>query len=387
MGLAGGLSVSRNTGGVSGEGRAEETERAGRALTERTTLTTDSTSQALITFRDPYSDRVLATLTLLRDSAAILHSAARPRFDASALPYTIEVIGRHGRADVLIAPNLDRHIRFRILGAYDTVIDLEQAGYYTVALGGDNAGVTVREGEAVLGLRTSEERAIVSAGQRGLVPGPDAQHPINIAPSRQNLLANSGFELYDQTGDSLSSLPSSWGCYYNQDVLNEPHGTYMREMFDGRTVLRLRRVGEGLSHAETGCRQLRPDLDVSGYSYLELRATMYIAQQSISTCGIAGSECPVMLRLVYYDKDGELREWIHGFYSLYTIPEWPLTCASCRQDHERINSGAWYTYESGNLVTVLPEEAKIHALVEVRFYASGHAYDVMLDEVALLAGP
>ncbi|MCZ7543992.1 MAG: FecR family protein [Anaerolineae bacterium] len=379
------LLVSRNTVGVSPEGRAEETERASRLLAERTTLTTDSTSQAFVTFRDPYTGRVLAGLTLLRDSAVTIHHASRPRFDASELPYVIEVLGRRGRADVLITPDLPRHIQFRVFAPYDTTIDLGQRGYFTVALGGDSAGVTVREGEARISLGESGPEAVINQGQRGSVPGPDPETPIDIAPARSNLLVNSGFDLYDQTADGLASLPSSWGCYNAQDELDEPRGAHRRENFDGRAVLHIARAGETLNHAETGCRQPLSGLDLSDYGYLELRAVIYIGHQGISTCGIAGSECPVMLRLVYDDENGERREWIHGFYSLYTIPEWPLTCASCRQDHERINSGAWYTYESGNLVNVLPEEAKIHTLVEVRFYASGHAYDVMLDEVALLA--
>lgn len=382
------LSVSRNTVGVTAAGRAEETERDTRILAERATLTTDSTSQALLTFRDPYSNRVLATFTLLQDSVITFQSSGRPRFEASAMPYSVEIIGARGRADVIIPLDLDRRLRFRIFGAYDTVIELEQSGRYWVTLGGDHAGVAVRQGQAVLGLRASETVAVVvPAGERGIVPGPDPEEPISLVPARRDLLVNSSFDLYDLTSEGLPALPSSWGCYNTQDVLDEPHGNAFRDVFDGRSVLRIQRTGDNLSHAETGCRQPLAGLDVSNASYLEVRAVFSIVAQSISTCGILGSECPVMLRIVYVDKNGENREWIHGFYSLYTVPDWPRTCVSCRQDHERINPGTWYTYESGNLVNTLPEEAKIHALVEVRFYTSGHAYDVMLDEVSLLASP
>jgi hypothetical protein len=377
------LSVSRNTVGVSVEGRAEETERGRRLLVERATLTTDSTSQAFLIFRDSYSNRVLATLTLFHDSVITIHNTGRPRFETSASPYTVEIIGERGRGDVLIATDLGRDIRFGVLAAYDTTVDLDQSGHYTIALGGDHAGVTTHAGQAVLGLRASGLTETVSQGYSGIAPGPDPDHPIGIVPAGQDLLINSGFEFYDPPGEDL---PSSWGCYNDQEELDEPHGQSTRETSDGRAVLRIRRVGEGLNHAETGCRQLF-DLDLAAYSYLELRATMYMGFQDISTCGIAGSECPVMLRIVYVDGEGELREWIHGFYSLYTISEWPITCPSCRQDHERINGHTWYTYESGNLVNILPPETKMHSLVEVRFYASGHAYDVMLDEVSLIAVP
>jgi hypothetical protein len=102
---------------------------------------------------------------------------------------------------------------------------------------------------------------------------------------------------------------------------------------------------------------------------------------------VEGSECPLMIRIKYEDQDGEEREWIHGFYSAYTMPEWPLTCPSCRQDHDRVRSGVWHTFESGNLADILPDEVKMHTLKEMRFYASGHAYDVFIDEVSLLATP
>jgi hypothetical protein len=47
----------------------------------------------------------------------------------------------------------------------------------------------------------------------------------------------------------------------------------------------------------------------------------------------------------------------------------------------------WHTFESGNLADILPDEVKMHTLKEIRFYASGHAYDVFVDEVSLLATP
>jgi hypothetical protein len=380
------LSVSRNTVGVLAAGRAEETERDTRQLSGRVTLTTDSTSQAMLTFRDPRTQQVLATFTLFRDSVVTIHRTGRPRFETGVTPYTIEIIGQRGHGDVIVADGLDRDIRFRVITAYDTYIDMEGGGYYSVVLGGDEVGVTTRLGEAVLRYDTElVER--VPQSYRGIVPGSDPAHPIEVTPAEINLVYNSGFVLYEPSIEGVPLLPAEWGWYNDQEELDEPRGLAVRDTYDGRAVLHIQREGERLNHAETGCAQLYPGTDLSGYSYLELRATFFIRSQSISTCGVAGSECPLMLRVIYEDAEGERREWIHGFYSAYTVPAWPLTCQSCRQDHERINSGTWYTYESGNLVNILPDEVKMHKLVEVRFYASGHAYDVMVDEVSLLAAP
>ncbi|MBN1285337.1 MAG: hypothetical protein JXB47_08065 [Anaerolineae bacterium] len=381
------LSVSRNTVGVLVEGHAEETERGSRLLDGPVTLTTDSTSQALLTFRDPYTGQVLTTFTLFRDSVVKIHRTSRPRFETSALPFTVEVIGQRGHADVVIAPDLDRDVHFRVFTVYDTTIDMDQAGYYSIALGGDYIGVTTRAGEAVMRYREDQVRRVPVA-QRGVVPGPTLEQPIVVEPAEINLVYNSSFLLYEPTVEAgVVPLPAGWGCYNDQEELNEPRGQTIRDSLEGRPVLHIVRQGQWLNHAETGCRQPYPDIDLSAFSYLELRAVFYIKSQSISTCGVEGSECPVMLRIKYKDQDDELREWIHGFYTQYTVPAWPLTCQTCRQDHDRINPGVWYTYESGNLVDILPDEVKMQTLVEMRFYASGHAYEVMVDELSLLAAP
>ncbi len=382
------LAVSRNTVGVSKEGQSEETERDARQIEGEIALTTDSTSQALLTFRDPYDGHVLATFTLFHDSLIQLRHTGRPRFAAGNAPYTIELLGQRGHSDIIISPNPSRDIRFRILTVYQTTIEMHEPGYYGVVLGGENIGITTRTGSATLRYDDRENPLSqeVPVGYQGIVPGTDQL--IETMPANINLIYNSSFVLYEPTEDAgLSLLPAAWGCYHQQDELNEPRGEAVRGEFDGRAIMHIRRAGDGLNHAETGCRQLFTEMDLTPYSTLEVRSTFYIRSHSISTCGIKGSECPLMLRMVYLDENGETQEWIHGFYTKYTIPEWPLTCQSCRQDHERLNPGTWYTYESGNLVTTLPEAARMKHLIEVRFYASGHAYDVMVDEVSLVVSP
>ena len=43
------------------------------------------------------------------------------------------------------------------------------------------------------------------------------------------------------------------------------------------------------------------------------------------------------------------------------------------------------TYESGDLLNEWPEGLRPEAIKRIDFYASGHEYDVMLNEVALIA--
>jgi hypothetical protein len=128
------------------------------------------------------------------------------------------------------------------------------------------------------------------------------------------------------------------------------------------------------------------------YDFLALRATFYVDFQSLAGCGTRGSECPLMLRMDYIDVEGEARQWFHGFYAREE-GDYPVRCSTCSQDHDQLNEKAWYTYESPNLLSFFkpePDEAFVpdltpRTIVALWIYASGHQYDVWIDEVALIA--
>jgi len=92
-----------------------------------------------------------------------------------------------------------------------------------------------------------------------------------------------------------------------------------------------------------------------------------------------------MLRMEYVPLNGGVETWIHGFYSR-VIPgiDSPMSCDSCRLDHEIVNEGAWYAYDSGNLIALFPPDQRPRSILNFRFYASGHEYDVYVSEVSLL---
>jgi hypothetical protein len=194
--------------------------------------------------------------------------------------------------------------------------------------------------------------------------------------AERNLIMNSDFAQDFETG---------WDFYNDR----EPPGTAYNAVFDGRPVAVIDRSQENwpnlrLGHGETGLVQFL-DTDISDHDYLELRATFYVQEQSLSTCGVAGSECPMMVRMVYDDINGTEQVYIHGFYANHDPAQgWPLACATCRTDHERIALNSWYTFESGNLMALLPSELRPARVRQVSFYASGHAYKIYVSEIALL---
>ena len=128
--------------------------------------------------------------------------------------------------------------------------------------------------------------------------------------------------------------------------------------------------------------------DVSQFDYLAMRTTLLVNFQSVSKCGIAGSECPLMLRIDYITAEGTPRQWFQGFYTVDDpqYADYPPTCDSCLREHVKINEKTWYTFETGNLFTLLPTDWRPGAILNVQFYASGHQYDVYLGEMSLVVG-
>ncbi|MFQ3672717.1 MAG: hypothetical protein SNJ83_03875, partial [Aggregatilineales bacterium] len=100
-----------------------------------------------------------------------------------------------------------------------------------------------------------------------------------------------------------------------------------------------------------------------------------------------GSECPLMLRVNYIDVNGSERAWFQGFYTMSNPAlGYPPRCESCTQDHLQINPRVLYTYRTGNLFATIPASARPVRITSVEFYASGHQYDVLVNEIGMYVG-
>jgi hypothetical protein len=204
------------------------------------------------------------------------------------------------------------------------------------------------------------------------------------------LLGSTGFStgnVIDFAAIPDATIPSVWRCNNIQN--SAPAGRFEVVTEDGYPALRLFR-GEGAdSHGETNCAltfSASNGLDISRFDYLAVRSTFKIRPHTLSACGLEGSECPLMLRMDYYTPSQvDPIWWIHGFFTSFNPGiESPFTCDTCNDRHEIINPDRWYTYESGNLITTLPPDKQPSALLNLRFYASGHQYDVFISEIELL---
>jgi hypothetical protein len=343
-------------------------------LDEGLEISTD-TSQAVLNFSDPRNATPLASVVLLHDSRIELIRASAPRFGVNRNPYRVELRSLSGRSEILILDTGPHEVSF-VVRSPQALTTLSSQGQYVVEVTNDVTRVSVEEGQALVTERSSGRSRVVEVNNRVAVGGEAGG--FTALPPTESVVRNGNFRLPFTTG---------WELYDDSEA---PAGVAYNTNFVGRNVLTFDRSQEKwpdlrLGHGETGLTQ-RVNVSTSDLQSLELRATFYIEEQSLSTCGQEGSECPLMLRITYVDEQGVEREYIQGFYAFHDpAANYPLSCATCRGDHERVNLQTWYSFRSGNLLTNLPSEQKPVLIQQIRFYASGHAYKVYVSEVELIA--
>lgn len=338
-----------------------------------TDIRTD-TSQGILEFIDPRTDQVIGSYVLFNDSQMVLDEASAPRFRFNQGDYIIRISAGVGRSEAYHFSSGASDVAFSTTTPHAEV-QFQRQGEYVLNITEDRTRVTTLDGRADVSDLTFGETIEIPVGFRTVVDRVPGDLPLFNA--EESLLANGAFE---------RDYAADWTL--NSD--GNPAGTASNVIFDGRSAVEFNRSQANwpdarLGHGETGLRQSL-NLDITNYSSLEVQATFYIDEQSLSTCGEVASECPMMIRITYVDQGGADREYIQGFYT-YRDPaqDYPLACDSCRVEHIRVNQAAWYTFQSGDLKSLLPADATPAFLREVRVYASGHAYNVYVSDVRLLA--
>mgnify|MGYP001435392281 CR=1 FL=1 len=340
-----------------------------------TVIQTDSTSQATLTFEDSTTGNQLAALVIYRDSRIEIVQARQPRFRFNVAPARVQIQVLGGRAELEVFETSEQQRTMMVETDYATATT-QYPGQYQIEANAAWSRVSVPEGQIQI-VKTQGGGAITLVAGQTIQINQDATSPLVM--SLQESLADNG-----EFGGSYLDM---WQFY--NDTETDPPGTTYPDVVDGRNVAVLDRSqsnwpGIQLGHGETGLEQSL-NVSMANYNFLEIRANFLVAEQSLSTCGQRGSECPVMLRLEYVDTQGVERTYITGFYAFHDPGvAWPVACDTCRTEHERINLNSWYTYESGNLMDRLPAEQRPATLTSIRVYASGHAYKVFLTSVELI---
>jgi hypothetical protein len=383
--------VARGTATMIGTDLIEQAVKGEREIFSSAILTTDPQSQATISFTDQQEHKLIATITLKGGSSLDLKQNSRPRFNWSEYPYWLDLEDTYGEFDVFVVAGLEREILLTFETTLGPSVRLTASGRYTIVAAGSQVQVVNYVGDALL-ITPDMRSQSVPAGQQAAVLSDTAQ--FTLLPTLTNLLGNSTFSgdnVIDYNAPDNQARPAVWRCNSIQN--DSIAGSFGALVEDGRPVLRLFRDGGTQAHGETRCVQgFGNGLDVSTFNYLSLQVTFNIQNQSLAACGIDFSECPLTLQMDYYpppqsDQPPKATTWYHGFYTVPdpTVDFRQVKCDSCFEPHELINSGAWYTYESGNILEVFPIETRPESILNLRLYASGHEYEVYVSEFALLA--
>jgi hypothetical protein len=355
-------------------------------LTGGMAISTDPQSQGTIRFTDPADDfRLIASVTLHQSSNLILRQASRPRFEWSRTRHIIDLQNVSGRVSVDVPKSAPGNLLINMETMAGAIINLEGSGHYIINATDEQVTVHNRGGNATFIPPDLRQGHSIPNDGLGIIQYSD--NSVQQTQGLVNLLRDSKFE---SLTDAQGGEQPSWVCGNDPD--DRPAGQFNRLSAEGVKLLQFLRGDGATTHGRTSCvqsfGQTGMDIRSLNYNYLSLRTTFFIASQSLSACGIDGSECPLMLRMDYIDEQGEAQRWYHGFYAREADPRlnYPLRCSTCLQDHDLINEKAWYTYDSPNLLKLFQAEPPPASIVSVWFYASGHEYDVRISEFSLLAG-
>ncbi len=390
------LQVSQGTVGVTGSDFVETVQRERQSLTNtQTSISTDSLSQATIQFRDAPAfegaqPKLLAAVALQSNTIITFDRASRPRFDWSLNQHRINFSNLKGKLDVFVAGAIDKPFLLSVGTAQGLSLQFHADGRYRVSASDDEVRILNVMGRASAYFSDNLSNIwTVPAGQELVVKL--GNRTIEARATVRNLLPSSMFSIEDlqqvssQEQTIISGMPAKWDCMVEQE--SDPRGMSSYETFDGRLGLRLRRLNNATSHGKVSCTQPfgEDGIDVSQYDSIKVLVTFYVNTQSLSKCGILGSECPLMLHLRYEDRLSVNRPWVRGFYfDKEVITDYPTLCSTCIQEHEIINKQAWYTFESENLLSVIDAEDRPESISLISLEASGHQFDTIISEILLL---
>jgi hypothetical protein len=334
------------------DGSTMEVEEAAR-------VTTDSTSQAILTF---FND---STLTLYGETSVRLEQARTPRFGTGRRPDTIAVELEHGR--VRVASHSQSDLSF-VVHSPEAGIHLGE-GSYSIEVNDEGTQVTARQGQVQL--IAANEVVRLSSGERVMVHS--GQPPSPPLPAEQNLLINNDFSApLDGVWEVYEVVPPSSVVTTSVEIVE----------VGNRYALEFSSQGQDNLHSEVGVIQ-EVNRSVQDFESLRVQMDVSLEQQSLPGGGTLGSEFPIMIHLAYKDANGNDRDWYHGFYFAPPPENWLLSDTPDNSS-ERIARILWYPYESVNLLDSLGTTKPIY-IKYIRIYASGWIYQARIADVALLA--
>jgi hypothetical protein len=333
------------------------------SVPEGAVVSVDETAQAVITFFDQSAVR------LFPETSVMLEQMRAPRFGISPRSSRITLQAKGGRlwANTVLGGSTALDFEIRTLQASAL---LGQDGSYALEVSNERTEVIVQRGTAEVLATTAVASAepsevALTARQRTIVE--TGQPPAAAMKAERDLIIN---------GDFAAPLSTGWVDFNDQGADGgDVDGTVSIVVNEGRRAVRFYRTGGEFNHCETIIeQQLNRDLP-DPLTTLRVRATIKLANQSLSGGGYLSSEYPLMIRMRYRDIYQSENEWVHGFY-YQNFNDNPT------MNGQEIPQDRWYFYESENLVDVLPVTPS--RILWLRVYASGWSYESLVSGISLI---
>lgn len=320
----------------------------------------------------------LAVVTLFENTSVEILTAVVPRFPSmNSNPNLIVLRVSNGRLRITTSLSPERTTLVRIVsasGALGTVEVSQPGSSVSVEVGAARIRTTVREGGAMmLGANgqlplTSDESGEIRAD--GRIDGP--------TKNEQNLVVNGDFALPLVNTWSISAPTPGSG--------DRPAEVRLTTSSSGLPAVRF--LGRSYDYNEARIVQ-DLNINVRDFTSMRLQVDVLIHSQDLFNCGDKGTECPIMLRMIYLDADGNQQQWIQGFYVLYSPTVGKTYCADCalpRPEHEQLRPGEWTNWQSPELLGFLRSVNRpMSVLLRLEVAASGHNFDSEISQIQLLA--
>ncbi len=341
----------------------------------------DSQSQGTLIISDEINSPPYAQVQLYSGAKVRILRARAPRFGASNQPIDIDLYLQSGRIQVQRHAS-DQAVRVRVhtgqlaseleVGTYSFEVNDDPINTETSLVVRDGAAHTLmlnadgNDLKSSLAQVTSNQRVIARKGEQQLQ---------TVAAAR-NILRN---------GDWSGEIDRSWETVVKTAVQGEMVGAISVLTSDGKNSLLIDRRGSNLNWGRTGLIQQLNE-NVADRSSVQVRVDFAIFFQNLPVCGGRGSECPLMIKIVYRDKQGSDREWIQGFYADGTpqagvYPDEILDQGEPRLKHIKTPLGTRVRQESSNL---LQTNKDMQLIKSISVYAEGHAVQAQVYSIELL---
>ena len=336
----------------------------------RIELSSSDAEALLFFYHQQEPETPVSTLQINGETALTFRAARTPLFERSDLPNQISLQVDESRR-LQISVGADGRASLLQIATPQGTVELEE-GSYTLAVDAERTELIVSRGRAHVPDPLDDDTVVLT----------DAQFVEMTAEGRSEIQSSSSRDIL-RNGDFRRPLEPYWSSFtLRKQFPNESDGQ-IRRVAENRDSVLLER--EGVGHIELGISQ-ELNQDVRGIESLYVTALLRVEEQSIPLCGVAGTECPVMLRVTYLDKQEGRHEWLQGFYALVGSG-YSDTCTLCEgsPQHIQVPAQSWYPYTSPDLLPLLRERgAEPATIVSVDLYASGHAFRSAVDEVAIL---